>query len=189
MGRKFVYGTGAAALAERHPENSMTAILSASMGLAALAILARRPWSVPVALAGVARGAQVLHRTLPPGYPAARLSLRGLGWALRQESALVLRHWWPAAFAAALVSRRARGVVVSAMAVDLAVGTCEAGWQKPVATFAGRRLDDLAYGAGLWWGALRSGSLRCLKVRVAGGSPRREGDEHGLAVRTAGLSE
>jgi mycofactocin system glycosyltransferase len=198
MGRKFIYGTGAAALAERHPESIVTAILSPSMGVAALALLARRPWSVPVALAGAARGVQVLLRALPPGSEptsseradlAVRLSLRGLGWALRQESALVLRHWWPAAFGAALVSRRARRVIVSAMAVDLVVGTCEAGWRRPVATFAGRRLDDLAYGAGLWWGALRSGSLRCLKVRLAVARPRGEGHDHGLAVRTAGLPE
>ena len=30
---------------------------------------------------------------------------------------------------------------------------------------AGRRLDDLAYGAGLWWGAFRRRSPRCLAVR------------------------
>ena len=32
---------------------------------------------------------------------------------------------------------------------------------------AGRRLDDLAYGAGLWWGAIRSGSPRALLPRRA----------------------
>ena len=172
MARKFIYGTGGAALAERHPGNIVTAILSPSMGVAALALLARRPWSVPVALAGTARGVQVLLRALPPAAGrrglAARLSLRGLGWALRQESALVLRHWWPAAFCAAIVSRRARRVIVSAMAVDLVVGAREVRGRNPFATFAGRRLDDCAYGAGLWWGALRSRSLRCLKLRVIG---------------------
>jgi mycofactocin system glycosyltransferase len=172
MGRKFVYGTGGAALAERHPGQLVTASLSPSMGLAALGLLGRRPWSGVVALAATARGVQVLLRALPPGpgrgTTAARFSLRGLGWALRQESALVLRHWWPAVFGGAVVSRRARRVIVSAMVVDLLVGTRETGWRRPVTTFAGRRLDDLAYGAGLWWGALRSGSLRCLGLRVSG---------------------
>jgi mycofactocin system glycosyltransferase len=187
IGRKFVYGTGGAALAERHPENIVTAILSPSMGIAALALLARRPWSMPVAIAGTARGVQVLRRALPPGTDragtdrpgidrrgvAVRLSLRGLGWALRQESALVLRHWWPAVFGAAVVSRSARRVILSAIAVDLVAGAREAGWQRPVTTFAGRRLDDFAYGAGLWWGALRSGSLDCLKLRLARDRRRR----------------
>jgi len=196
IGRKFVYGTGGAALAERHPDNIVTAILSPSMGIAALALLARRPWSVPVAIAGTARGVHVLLRALAPGTDrtrpnrpgthrpdtdrpgidrpgidrrgvAVRLSLRGLGWALRQESALVLRHWWPAVFGAAVVSRSARRVILSAIAVDLIAGAHEAGCQRPVTTFAGRRLDDFAYGAGLWWGALRSGSLDCLKLRIA----------------------
>ncbi|MDR2983331.1 MAG: mycofactocin biosynthesis glycosyltransferase MftF [Nocardiopsaceae bacterium] len=207
MGRKFVYGTGGAALAERHPGKLVTASFSPVMGVAALALLMRRPWSVPVALAATARGAQVLLRALPRGTEpaeaertgtertgtertgtertgtartstertsterrrlAVRLSARGLGWAVRQESALVLRHWWPAVFGAAVVSRRARRVIVSAMVVDLLVGTGEAGWRKPFSTFAGRRLDDVAYGAGLWWGALRSGSLSCLGLRVPG---------------------
>ena len=171
MGRKFMYGTGGAALAERHPGSIVTAILSPSMGVAALALLARRPWSVPVALAGAGRGVQVLLRTMPDVPErrrlAIRLSLRGLGWALRQESALVLRHWWPAAFCAGIVSRRARRVVVSAMAVDLVTGACAVPGRQPLATFCGRRLDDIAYGAGLWWGALRSGQPGCLKIRIA----------------------
>jgi mycofactocin glycosyltransferase len=197
IGRKFVYGTGGAALAERHPDDIVTAILSPSMGIAALALLARRPWSMPMALAGTARGVQILLRALPPGNDragrnrpgtdragterpgidrrglAVRLSLRGLGWALRQESALVLRHWWPAVFGAAVVSRGARRVIVSALAVDLVAGARGTGWQRPVTTFAGRRFDDFAYGAGLWWGALRSGSLDCLKLRLARDRRRR----------------
>ena len=186
-GRKFTYGTGGATLAKRHPGNIVTAVLSPSMGLAALALLARRPWSVPVALAGLAKGTQVLLRAVPdvPGQRglAMRLSLRGLCWATRQESALVLRHWWPLAFGAALVSRRARRVVASAMVVDLIAGSWEARGRNPAVTFAGRRLDDAAYGAGLWWGALRSRDPRCLRIRVAGRG------RTGLAARTGGLSE
>jgi mycofactocin glycosyltransferase len=187
MGRKFTYGTGGAALAERHPGSLVTAVLSPSMGVAALALLARRPWLVPVALAGAGRGAQVLLRTLPDVPErrglAIRLSLRGLGWALRQESALVLRHWWPVAFCAALVSRRARRVVVSAMAVDMVAGVGAVPGANPLATFCGRRLDDIAYGAGLWWGALRSGRPGCLKVRITAGRRPRGG--YGLAISLA----
>lgn len=182
-GRKFLYGTGGAALASRHPGSVVNAILSPSMGVAALALLARRPWSVPVALAGAGRGAQVLLATLPDVPErrrlAMRLSLRGLGWALRQESALVLRHWWPAAFCAALVSRRARRVVVSAAVVDLAACASEFPGRNPLLMFAGRRLDDIAYGAGLWWGALRSGRAGCLKVRITRGQRRAALAGHG----------
>ena len=34
--------------------------------------------------------------------------------------------------------------------------------------FVARRLDDLAYGAGLWWGAVRARSARVLVPRVTG---------------------
>jgi hypothetical protein len=43
----------------------------------------------------------------------------------------------------------------------------------PLSLFLGRRLDDLAYGAGLWAGALRHRSLLSLRVRAAGRSARR----------------
>jgi mycofactocin system glycosyltransferase len=191
MGRKFSYGTGGAALARRHPDNLATAILSPAMGTAALALLVRRPWSVPVAFAGAARGAQVLLRALPDMPErrglAMRVSLRGLGWALRQESALVLRHWWPLAAGAAMVSRPARRVVVSAMVVDLAACAREFPGRNPLLIFAGRRLEDLAYGSGLWWGVMRSGRARCLRLRVAGARRRAPRVRRGLAVRMAGL--
>jgi len=170
MSRKFVYGTGGAELAERHPDNVVTAVLSPAMGLTALALLARRPWSAPLALVGLARSTQVLHRSLPDipgrGGLAARLSLRGLGWSLRQESALILRHWWPLALAASLTSRRARRILGSALVVDLVAAQVENPELDTALGFAGRRLDDLAYGAGLWCGALRQVSLRCLAIRV-----------------------
>ena len=91
VGRKFLYGTGGAALAARHPENVVTAVLTPTMGIAALAILARSRWSVPVVLVATARSVQVLRQALPDVPEnhdlAASLALRGLGWALRQESA------------------------------------------------------------------------------------------------------
>lgn len=191
MGRKFVYGTGGAALAQRHPDDVVTAVLSPSMGLAAIALLTRRPWSVPVAAVATVRSARVLQRSLPgtPERPslATSLSLRGLGWSLRQESALILRHWWPLAAVAGFMSRRARRVIVSAMAIDLVATRIQKPGRDLVLMFVGRRLDDLAYGAGLWWGALCSRSVRCLRIRI----PRRPHPiltSNGARHRTEGLS-
>lgn len=170
MSRKFVYGTGGAALAERHPDNLVNAVLSPPMGLAALALMLRRRWSVPVAVLATGHGARLLHRSLPDvperSRLAARLSLRGLGWSLRQESALVLRHWWPLALVAGLVSRRARTVITSALVIDVIAARIENREVNPALAFAGRRCDDLAYGAGLWSGAVRARSFRCLAIRI-----------------------
>jgi mycofactocin system glycosyltransferase len=170
MARKFVYGTGGAGLGERHPANMLAAHMSPTMAIAATALMLRRPWSIPLALASLTVGARSLGRRLPEfdgrGQVAVRTSARGLWWSLRQESALALRHWWPASVAAALASRSARRIVVSAMLVDLVATVVERPELNPVRTFAGRRLDDLCYGAGLWCGAIRHGSLRSLRVKL-----------------------
>ena len=56
-------------------------------------------------------------------------------------------------------------MVVSALAVDTLVAARQRPGIDPFTSFAGRRLDDLAYGGGLWLGALKSRSARCLLPR------------------------
>jgi len=159
LGRKFVYGTGSAALARRHGYNGAPAALSPAMALAAVSVLAGRWWSAPVALLLVCRAAHALTRTLPEARERYRLacdlSVRGLVWAVRQGSALLLRHWWPAAAVASLFSSHARRMLTSALLVDFAIGASAHPRANPATTFAWRRLDDLAYGAGLWIGCSR----------------------------------
>jgi mycofactocin system glycosyltransferase len=167
LGRKFCYGTGGAGLAERHPDHVATAVLSPFPALAGAALRAGSRWGPgSVALAWWA-GARAVRRRVPGcDRLALGLAAQGLGWTLRQESALVLRHWWPAAIAVAAVSRTGRRLVVGAAVVDVVAMCLEHPELPVVRTFAGRRLDDLAYGSGLWWGAVRTRSWRCLRVRV-----------------------
>jgi mycofactocin system glycosyltransferase len=172
LGRKFVYGTGGGALAARHGDWTAPAVLTPATALGAAALLARRPGWVPVAAVTTAVSMRRLSSRLPSspagGPPlAAALAVRGLGWAVRQESALLLRHWWPATLVASALSPRIRRLVVSALVVDIAVAAHERPRLGPATAFAGRRLDDLAYGAGLWVGAVRSRSVRCLLPRMA----------------------
>ena len=178
LGRKFVYGTGGAALAERHGDKLAPATLSLTMAVGAAAVLQRRWWSLPVAAAAVA----VTTRTLAPTLPmesgrsvvAATLSARGLGWAVRQEAGLLLRHWWPVAALGSLVSSSVRRAVLTTVLVDVVVFVRDRRAVGPLTAVVARRVDDLAYGTGLWWGAIRGGSFRCLAVRRSGqpaGSP------------------
>jgi hypothetical protein len=67
------------------------------------------------------------------------------------------------ALSAALAFRRAGWWVLGAAAADAAF----AWWPQrrrvgPVRFTLARRLEDLGYGAGLWWGALRHGQPRAL---------------------------
>ena len=172
LGRKAFYGTGGAALAARHGSYVAPAVLSPAYALAAAALLVRRRALLPVVAAALLRGGHAVRRALPEEAGAdalaARLALRGLGWSIRQEAALLLRHWWPAAAVAALVSRPARRALLTALAVDVVVTVHETE-ELPAgdlpAHLAARRLDDLAYGAGLWWGALRGRTLAPLRPR------------------------
>jgi hypothetical protein len=172
LGRKFVYGTGGARLAARHGNKLAPAVLTPTYAVSAAALLARSRWAAPMAGAAIVIGTRSVRKSLPevPGRDAlaGQLAVSGLWWAVRQESALLLRHWWPAAAFGAIASRRVRKALVSAIVVDALVILSEHG-QNPrlglAETAAGRRLDDLAYGAGLWWGALRSRSVRVLLPR------------------------
>ncbi len=171
LGRKAFYGSGGAWLARRHGDWMAPAVLSPVPVVGMCALLAQRRWSVPVALASVVVVRARLRRTLPDTPDRTRLA-RDLTAevsvsTVRQTSHLLLRHWWPGAVAAAALSRRARRALLAAAVWDLLDHREVAPARAPEA-FAARRLDDLAYGAGLWWGAVREHSLRVLVPRVTG---------------------
>lgn len=170
LGRKVLYGTGGADLAARHGRKGAPAVMSATSAISAAAILACRPWSLPVALAGLGYGVHSLRRRLPDTGSSTRLALglaaRGLGWAVRQQSSLLLRHWSPLSALLAPGSRPLRRALIAALVVDVIVARIEAPGGRYHAV--GRRLDDLAYGAGLWCGALRARSVTCLLPRRPG---------------------
>ena len=180
LGRKFVYGSGSAGLAARHGSHVAPAVLSPAMALAGAALLMRRRWSLPAAACALGMSARSVERALPRTLAArprvrlaGRLAARGTGWSVRQQSALLLRHWWPAAALGCAVSASVRRAVGTALVVDGCVALAERTRPGPSAPvlLVGRRLDDLAYGTGLWWGAMRSRSLAALR-------PRRPGRPH-----------
>jgi mycofactocin system glycosyltransferase len=167
--RRAFYGTGAALLAARHGGAVAPVVLAPESALAwALAIGGGRRGRA--AAAGVlsltaVRLARRLARPgegLPLGFAAA-LVLRGQGASGRTLARAVTRHHWPVAVAAAAVSRRARRGLLAVAAADAVL----AWWPErarvgPVRFALGRRLEDLGYGAGLWWGAFRARDLRAL---------------------------
>ncbi|MDL5157506.1 mycofactocin biosynthesis glycosyltransferase MftF [Actinomycetospora termitidis] len=100
----------------------------------------------------------------------------GLGGALWQAAGALTRHWWPAAALGALVSRRVRrAVAVAAVAEGLAdwvrFRDTGAGPVDAVLHVAAHRADDLAYGAGLWWGAWRHRTVAPLLPDLSGKGP------------------
>lgn len=171
LGRKAFYGSGGAWLAQRHGDWMAPAVLSPVPAVGAIALLWQRRWSIPCSVGAIALVRLRLGRTLPDTPDRGRLATAltaevGVS-TLRQCSHLLLRHWWPGALAAGLVSRRARRAVAAAMVWDL-LDHREVPPARAPEAFAARRLDDLAYGAGLWWGAARARSARVLVPKITG---------------------
>lgn len=166
--RKAFYGTSAAPLALRHGDAVAPVVVAPMTVAVALAVLVQRRWAVGVAVAGagavMVRTAQSLEQSERPWTVAARLAPYGLAASLQQCSAAMTRHWWPAMLPFALASQRARRAWAAAAVVEGLVD-----WRRshpdldPVSHVVLRRLDDLAYGAGLWWGAVKHSTTAPLR--------------------------
>jgi mycofactocin system glycosyltransferase len=167
--RRAFYGTGAALLADRHGAAVAPLVLAPDSALAWGLVVLGRGWFRTAALGALAVSTARLARrlarpgeTLPVTF-AAGLVLHGTAASGRALARTVTRSHWPLALAAALVSRRARRWTVAAAVADAGL----AWWPHrsrvgPIRLTGARRLEDLAYGAGLWSGAFRARSPRAL---------------------------
>ncbi|MGY2128006.1 mycofactocin biosynthesis glycosyltransferase MftF [Blastococcus sp. SYSU DS0617] len=167
--RRAFYGTGAALLAARHgglvsplviaPELAVAVALAAGGG--------RAGRTAGLGLLAV-RAARLAGRLARPGErPRVGLAVvlvgRSAGAAARALSRSATRHHWPLTVTAALLSHRARrGALLLAVVDGLLSWLPNRRRIGPVRHLAARRLDDLAYGAGLWTGAVRARSARAL---------------------------
>ncbi len=167
LSRKAFYGSSAHPLSMRYPRDIAPAVLAPwSVGVIA-ALLAQRRWSIPVAVAisGLAtwRIARKLRRSEHPIRVAAVLTAEGVLASVSQTMALLVRHWWPLAIVASVFSRRMRRALLVSSVLDAALEYRRTRPRlDPVRFGIARRLDDLGYGAGVWFGAVKGRSLRAL---------------------------
>lgn len=171
--RKAFYGTGAGPLATRHGAAVAPLVLTSWTGAVAGALVAQRRWSVPVAAAVhiglVVRLRGRLRHGGRPTATAAHLADLGVRAALRQTASALVRHYWPVAVPAALALPRVRRALLVAAVVEAELDRRATGADlDPVRYLVARRFDDLAYGAGVWFGALRERSPRALLPVVHG---------------------
>ncbi|MDI3314622.1 MAG: mycofactocin biosynthesis glycosyltransferase MftF [Mycobacterium sp.] len=177
--RKARCGGAAASLSARHPGKSAPLVVSgwaltvswvvvafgSSVGyLASLAVAALTGRRVAAAMRGVDTKL----------CDVAAVAATGLSSATLHLASAMCRHYWPVALLAAIMSRRCRRAVVIAAIVD---GVAD--WANRRAAVAAetpsigllsylllKRLDDLAYGAGEWWGIARNRNLGPLIPRL-----------------------
>jgi hypothetical protein len=154
--QRFAYGTSAAALAERHGD-AVAPVRAAPLSLAGwlLAATGHPLVGTVVPLTAAIPLTPRIGRHLEGAVTALRLTAQGHVAAGHQVASAITRSWWPLAAAAGLVSRRARvAIAVAAVVPALLDLARERPGLDPLRYTALRLLDDAAYGAGVWRGAL-----------------------------------
>lgn len=179
LDRKRYYGTGAALLSGRHPGMGAPLALTVPMAAAMAALVTGTAWGVMAALAvfGVIGGR--LHRRVSSMPDAARmaakLTAQSVGFGVLQSASAMCRHYWPLSILLALVSKRFRLLLLTVAVGEAAYEWvrlelvnpepgARVGWWRFMVL---KRLDDLAYGAGLWQGALAGRSIDALYPRIS----------------------
>jgi mycofactocin system glycosyltransferase len=176
--RKAFYGSSAAPLAVRHPGKTAPLVISGWTLLAWL-LLAMGSGigylaSTLVAVLTGRRIAKALSSVDTAPKEVAAVTAHGLWAAALQLASAICRHYWPLALVAAVLFKRCRQVVLVAAVVDGVVD-----WATRHADADGdahrvgllsylllKRLDDIAYGLGLWTGVVRERHLGALKPQI-----------------------
>ncbi len=173
LARKAFYGTSAAPLTTRHAGAVAPLVLTPWTAAVMLALLVQRWWCVPLLGLGLGLVAWSLSRRLTmterPWGAAAVLLAEGTIAAGRQTALALTRHYWPLVALSAVRSGRVRRAALTAAVVEGVLDWRETGPGLDLPRYVvARRLDDLAYGAGVWAGALRARSVRALLPVVKG---------------------
>ena len=168
--RRAFYGTGAAKLAARHGSAVAPVVLSPWSAAAWTALLAGGRggpvYSAAILAWATARLANRLTGVGSRWPLATRLVALGTAFAGRQLASAVVRHYWPISLMVAAGSQTARRVIATIAVLDGILGWWPHRHRVPLPGFVLiRRLDDLCYGAGLWWGVCRSGRLGALQPK------------------------
>lgn len=155
--RRFAYGTSAAPLAARHGAPTVSLRLRPAPAVAlALTIVGQRRLAGVVAVATAAR---VVRRVGEAGVPARNIAVDAIAAPAHSAMAAgrwTTQLWWPALLVA-MTARHTRTVAATA-AIAPALAEW---WQRrpdvdPLRWTLAVWADDIAYGAGVWRGAIRA---------------------------------
>ncbi|GJF08110.1 mycofactocin system glycosyltransferase [Mycolicibacterium cyprinidarum] len=176
--RRAFYGGAAAPLAIRHPGKTAPLVISGwTLVVWVLVALGSRCGYLGSAAVAVITGRRIaksLSSVQTEPMEVAVVAAQGLWGAAVQLASAICRHYWPVALIAAVLSQRFRRVVVVAAVLDGVLdwitrnGNADDETQR-VGLFAYlllKRLDDIAYGLGLWGGVVRERHTGALKPQI-----------------------
>ncbi|MET3861253.1 mycofactocin system glycosyltransferase [Dietzia sp. 2505] len=177
LSRRAFYGTGAAPLADRHGAAVAPAVAAPWSLAVALGFWSGTPAGLLVAAGASARAWARTRALTGDDRAAAELVLRGSVASIRQLPEALLRPYWPLTALALVSTAHSRSPVARGLRRRVAAAAVGEGlWHWWAAREPGRvpvdeplghvilhRLDDLAYGVGVWrsaWAARSVGALR-----------------------------
>jgi len=173
--QRFLYGTAAAHLEARHPRATRPVRMNSwSAAVVAFAFSGHLVVAAGVAAATVVRLVQRLRDTPDRWLLAWRIAGRGHLFAVRTTLEAACRTWWPITIAACAVSKRLRrlvGVSILLRSIEPALRRRHIGGRRavpsldPVRSTIAAIGDDIAYGAGVWTGAVSIKKSDCLTPR------------------------
>jgi mycofactocin system glycosyltransferase len=164
--QRFDYGASAAPLAARHG-SAAAPVAASGWSLVAWWFAATRRPLPALGLVGGSGAALAASLTglRHPGLEAGRLAVLGHLHAGRLVAAACRRTWWPLTLLAALAVPRIRPAAVALAVVPPLLERRPQGLALP-AWLALRLADDVAYGTGVWAGAVRARSLAALRPHL-----------------------
>lgn len=171
--RRAFYGTGAAPLAARHPGSVPPMAMSVSTLFACVAAATLTKSGLAGALGAllftVFRLRKMFTGLTQPTRIAAILTAQGFVGGFWQLASAMCRHYWPVTLLAVISSRKIRRLAIAAAVSEGLVDWYrhrESGGLGPVRYVLFKRADDVAYGLGLWRGAIEARDLAALKPRI-----------------------
>lgn len=176
--RKAFYGSSAAPLAVRHPGKTAPLVLSGWTLLVWLLLAMGSGFGFIASTLVAAFTGHRIAKTLRPVHTepkqVAAVAAEGLWAAALQLASAICRHYWPLALILAVLFRRCRQVVLVAAVVDGVVdwlsrdrNADEDGKRVGLLSYLLlKRLDDIAYGLGLWTGVVRERNIGALKPQI-----------------------
>ena len=161
--QRFGYGTSAASLSASHRAYVSPLRANAALLIPAVIIMFGYVWvALPVLPVVYLWYLFVLRRTGLSVSQQVRLTTLGLWSTIRLLSTATARAWWPIFFVLAVFSFGAGFALFASLLVPVIYGLLRHKPQRVAGYIGLRILDNLAYGAGVWLGAISARSFRCL---------------------------
>ena len=161
--QRYDYGTSAALLDARHPRATSPLRAHALLLVTAITVLMGYIFfAIILMVPTLAYFVVSLRATSIPVRTRTRLAWKALTSTTRLLARAIMRAWWPLFFIATFVSLRLGAMFTFSAFVPPLFGLVRNKPGHPFRYLVIRILDGMAYGTGVWVGAMRAHSLRCL---------------------------